>query len=58
MNRDELIAYFSRGLRESPGREADEETLTRNAATLADAFIENRVERPAKDPGDSCQQPR
>jgi len=53
MNRDELIAYFLRGLRENHGREGAEEGLARNAATLADAFLENRVERPGKDPGGS-----
>jgi hypothetical protein len=52
MNRDELIAYFARGLRESHGRAADEEMLARNAATLADAFLENRVERPGKQAAD------
>ncbi len=56
MNRHELIAYFSRGLRESQGRNTDEEALARTAATLADAFLENRVERRGKEAGQSGRQ--
>jgi hypothetical protein len=56
MDRNELIAYFSRALRESPGLETNEEGLALRAATLADAFLENRVERPNKEGGDSLRQ--
>ena len=55
MSRDELIAYFSRGLRAGRGSEPDEEVISRCAASLADAFLENRVERPEGDAGHSAR---
>jgi hypothetical protein len=55
MNRDELIAYFLRGLRAGRGPETDEEVLSQCAAALADAFLENRVERPENDAGHSAR---
>jgi hypothetical protein len=55
MNRNDLIAYFARALRESPSPDTDENALALRAATLADAFLSNRVERPAKDSGDEAR---
>jgi|HubBroStandDraft_1064217.scaffolds.fasta_scaffold106567_2 AcrR family transcriptional regulator len=52
MNRAELIAYFMRALRSGRGPDTDDETLARSAAAMADAFLENRVERPGSERGE------
>jgi hypothetical protein len=57
MNRAELIAYFMRALRSGRSPDTDEETLTRSAAAMADAFLENRVERPSSERGEPFAPP-